>query len=708
LRVDLSIVLTEVQARVTVGGPGRAIAIAGAPGAGKTTALAARALALAGDGAVMVICPHAASADAFRAALDRVGSPDAHMRVDTLAGHLCALMREDFVASGASPDLVVGSDADSRALAERAGATILDMTWPGFRAPGFVLDLPFLGRPDLFFDEAAGLFRQLRRWSVAPDEFERGCLEGVAAFYGDDVERARALCADPDVRAKASSRGREAICADAARLRIQRRAERELGALLSYLYREYVAAARGARVLCAEDVVDEGVRWLQRDGEARERLARGLCALIVDDAEDAEPATAALVDMLADHGVTGVAVASSAAAAIDGIGGRRALVLGADAERVDLAPRMRASRSASRFDTEAEEADAVSSEIRALLESGVPPADIMVLARDAAAAAVYATALGERGVPVAAPPSSWQSPADIADLLALACVVDDPYDHAHLLRVLASPLVGLSDRSLLALCRVPGDAAQLTLDMADADVRGPGPRGLAQTTLAENVLYGDADAILSDHGRESVRRFRERWADWRKRVPRMSAPEALAMLIDEAGYAAVWHAAPAALRPRLRDDARRLIAAVSRVAAGSLAAAARSIEAGLGCIEPARDWPEAVSCRTILGAKGVRKPYVFVVGVSHERFPRVYMSRGMAFSKRYGLVVRENVAGGAAQSAKFAWYYAKFGAKRLYLEEERRALEYALSRADVAARATGFGRPPRWAADQDLLAAHGA
>ncbi|MDQ6781346.1 MAG: hypothetical protein M3Z37_09385, partial [Candidatus Eremiobacteraeota bacterium] len=58
----------------------------------------------------------------------------------------------------------------------------------------------------------------------------------------------------------------------------------------------------------------------------------------------------------------------------------------------------------------------------------------------------------------------------------------------------------------------------------------------------------------------------------------------------------------------------------------------------------------------------------------------------------------------AAQTAKFAWYYAKFGAKDMYLEEERRALDYGLSRATVSAAASGFGSPPRWAKQQDLLA----
>lgn len=298
--------------------------------------------------------------------------------------------------------------------------------------------------------------------------------------------------------------------------------------------------------------------------------------------------------------------------------------------------------------------------------------------------------------------------SDVADLLALACVIDDPHDHAHLLRVLASPLVGLSDASLLTLCRDPSDAAQLSLGVDLVDVHVTGSRGTVGATLSDNALYGDADLKLSEHGRSSLAAFRERWSAWRRDCASLSPPAALAYLIEAAGYTAAWHAAPDHLRARLADDGRRVVAAAARSRARGLSEVVRTLEDGFGCLGPALASDDAVSVRTIVGAKGLRKPYVFVAGVAHERFPRVYVSRSMAYSKKYGLIVRENVAGGASQTAKFAWYYAKFGAKALYLEEERRALNYALSRADVAAHASGFGKPPRWAAKNDLLAAHGA
>lgn len=699
--------LTSAQRQAVLHDGRSPLALTGPPGSGKTTALAALAARWSADGVVTVVCPNAASCEAFTLAAIRANCGDG-VAVDTLDGHLASWMRREFAASGASPSLHVGGEHDSIALARHAGRTILDMTWPGFRNAEFTLDLPFLARPDIFFEEAAGLFRQMRRRLVEPAAFDAACLAGIDAFYGADVERARALIADPEVRSQASRRGRDALGATAEQLRIQRRAERDLTSLLVFLYGEYVDAARGRPVICPEDVVAEAIAWLRRDRRALARIAERSGGIVVDDAEDAEPALVALLEQLgADAGEVRVATASCASSAVEGIRGRRPLSLGASATSIVLAPRSAAVVvTARRFADENAEADEMSAAIRGLLAEGASPADIFVLTRDRSAASIYANALAERSVPITAPADAWQSPEDVLDLLALAAIVDDPYDHAHLLRALASPVVGLSDLSLLRLCRDPADAGQLSLDVGLDDARIGGARGTASTTLAENALLGDADQRLSDDARAALVAFRERWQIWRERCATMAPAAALAYLIDAAGFRAAWHARAPHLRGRLAADAERIIAAACD-AEGPLAEIVRSLEAGASGVAPAESGREAIRCSTIDGAKGLRAPYVFVAGVAHNRFPRVYVSHAMAFTKQWGLIVRENVAGGAAQTAKFAWYYAKHRAKRLYIDEERRALAYALSGADVAASASGYGSTPRWAADQDLLSAHG-
>ena len=144
--------------------------------------------------------------------------------------------------------------------------------------------------------------------------------------------------------------------------------------------------------------------------------------------------------------------------------------------------------------------------------------------------------------------------------------------------------------------------------------------------------------------------------------------------------------------------------AVSAGVATGLGEAVAAVECGLIDPRNAARARGALVLDGIVDVKGEYFMHVIVAGVARERFPRVYVSRAMAFSRKYGLIVRENVADGAAQTAKFAWYYTKFDAKRRYLEGERRALRYGLSRGISSSAATGFGTPPRWAKDEDLLA----
>lgn len=684
------------------------IAIVGPPGSGKTTALAAYAAQNASDGCVAVVCSHEASCAAF----ERAFAPHRAGRivVGTLGGHLARWMREDFLASGASPELTVGGDADSEALARSTGSSILDMSWPGFRAADFTLDLPFLSRPDKFFSEVAALFRQLRQARVTVTGFENTCTSGTAAFYGDRVERARVLCADGQVRGRASKRGKDALSASASALEVQRHADSDLASMLAHLYGAYRAASAGARVLCPEDVIDEGLAWLERDEHACERIAQRLAALVIDDAEDAEAGTTTLIELLTKSGLRRIALAGCTESAIDGMGGRRS-ALAANAElQLTLPPRIAPDRvRARRFKDEVAEADAIAGDVDELLSAGVATRDIAILARDLDAAGVYARLLSTRKVPVVAPVDAWQSPHEIADLLALASIVDDPYDHAHLLRVLASPLVGLDDRSLWLLCRDAPEATQLALEVEPDEPRGERKRSAATaTTLAQNALYGLADHELRDTARAALQAFRRHWLAWRSACSGLRPPALISHLITAAGFQNAWSGADPHVRFRLHDDGARLIEMTAGMSSSRPAASVRrTIEAiEEGAVRPRRaaDSPDAVPCEPVLNFKGRSVPCAFVAGIAHERFPRVYVSRAMAFSKTYGLIVRENVAGGAAQTAKFAWYYAKFGAKARYLEEEARVLSYALSRGDRAVSATGFGKPPRWAADQDLLA----
>jgi len=675
-------------------------------GAGMTASLALVATEHARRGSVFVICSHGSSCQAFRRACGERDAPAA-LVVGTLSGHLARLMRADSASSGVSPNFIVGGQAAARAIVTQAARGMLDLRWPELRDGSVDIEVPYARRVDTLLDESAALIEWLRRNRVTPAAFRASCDSGVREFYGADVEDARVRLADPETVRRASRRAREALRVDEDVLRMQRRAERDLGILLARMYEEYLAIERHAAVKSEADVIDSGIAWLTSDKAAARRAFRGVAAMVVDDAEDAEPALPEMLAVARAAGVDEVIVAGRDSSAIDHLGGRRSCSA-TDAVQPPFARALSPHPSAWRFHDESAEADFIARATLDLIESGVRSDDIVVLARDDDAAAAYATLLAERGVPVLPPSARFAAAADIADLFALARVCDDPFDQAHLLRVLASPLAGLSDASLFALCSDPAPQRQLTLEIGVGPPARGGAGSANVTRLADNVLSGAADIALPEETRRTMSALREQMATWRNACARLAPPDALRYLIAAAGFDARWRLAQPHMAARLAADASRLVRAFEAAWASG---ACRNLSQTVALIEDEVVAPElaarvegAVACEGVIAVKGTRFAHVFVAGVSRERFPRVYIPRSLAFSRTFGIVVRENVALGPKQAAKFAWYYAKFGAKRRYLEGERRVLNYAASRATVSVTITGFGTAPFWAADEDLLA----
>lgn len=706
-----SIALTPAQQRtVTAADP--TTVVSGPACSGKTTALAARAVASrARGGEPLIVCSHESGRQAFYGALKLVrrDSDDTRpYRVATLAEHAALWLRSSYVSAAAAPQITVGGKRAALHVLSGAARGLLDMTWPMFARADINLDLPHLSRPEVFLEEAASLFTLLQRARVTPQEFEEGCAAGLAAFYGERIERASALLNDPLVRKRASARGRRAMQASGEALTAQRRAERDTGLILAQLYRDYRAAAADAGVRSPEDIIDAVIRWFTGDERAAYAIASHIDSFIIDDADDAEPGLASVVHALRRQKAFAVLIAGNDTAAIDGFEGRRSALAGfTGAARIELAPMVApAARVVQRFAEESDEADWLASQIRALIEQGAAQESIAILSRTDGAAALYAQYLRERGIAASKPSTILEREDQVADLLALCALVDDPLDAEHLLRVLSSPVAGLADASVWTLCREPAERLQMTLDVGVADtarVKSPKPG-----TLARNFHGGYADSALPEATRAMLAALRSDLTRWRDRCAGLSPVERLAYLADAGGFRERWHAAPAYERDRLRDDLVRVSVAVAQASAlcgaQDFSTIARLIEDGVVALPRASRTPDAVVTDSIVAVKGLHFDHVFVAGVAHERFPRIYTSHAMAFSRTYGLIVRENIAGGASQTAKFAWYYAKFGAKAMYLDEEKRALNYGLSRGRVSATATGYGTPPYWAREQDLLA----
>jgi|GEM_PF-1393528 len=710
---DVRLVLTAAQRRVADTQPGATISIVGPAGSGKTTALAAHAEQLEAQGQkALVICSHPSGVRAFhdaRAALGaRSAAADAESSsVATLSDHAASWMHASYAAARVSPNLRVGDQTATRTLVLRAARGLLDMSWPLFARVQLNLDLPHLSRPDAFLDEAASLITLLQRTRIGPEEFEAGCAAGLAAFYGENVERAVVLLHDPQVRERASQRGREACRASATALALQRAAERDVAAILAQLYREFLAAATLADLRSPEDIIDAAIRWLGHDQRSAQEIMRPFASIIVDDAEDGEPGLSALVSVLKDASGGRLLVAGWEHSRIDGLEGRRSgLSLADGGTQTDLAPLgAKPTPHFERLASETQEVAWLAARITDLLGQGESAEAIAVLCRGEDTAAAYARLLREYSLSISLPGSAYESEAELLDLLSLCALVQDPFQPDHLLRVLSSGLFGFSDATLWTLCRDPLAAAQLALPVGE-----PSPSahaGSGGTTLASNVLFGAADALLDEPQRLTLSLFRTQLAQWQRAARSLSAPQLLANIVATGGFLQHWQQETPYIATRLIEDARRLIESVSVMESASpvsFADAASRFAQGTLWLPRAQPAAGAVVSTSIAAAKGRRWPHVFVAGIAHERFPRVYTSHAIAFSRTYGLIVRENVARGASQTAKYAWYYAKFAAKSMYLDGERDALHYGLARATVSATASGYGSPPRWAREQDLLA----
>jgi superfamily I DNA/RNA helicase len=683
------------------------ILVVGGPGTGKTSLLAACVERLWRTGRrPLVIVADAPAKRAFAGALARAGADSACLGIcATLAEHAARWLRSGSAGAGIRPHLTVGGRGATRRILEEAAGGLFAMSWEAFATGDVSLDVPYLSRPHALLDEAAVLFDLLARACVTPDEFEEGCLRGLGAFYGQDVERAVSLLADPDVARRTSRRGRAALRAPREALARQRRAERDLARLLVELFREYRLAAQAAAVRSAEDVIAGLVDWLERDAAAARTLAREVDVLIVDDAEDAEPALPKILGAL--RGVRDMALVAAGfdGSRIAGLSGRRSLLTAfPNARRIVLTPRAAAAEPVVvRCAAEESEIVWLTGHLDRLLAGGCAPENIAVLTRTHESAGLYAAALRHAGVPAAWPVNAFARPKELADLIALAAVLEDPRDEAHLMRVLSSPLAGLSDKSLWLLCRDRDEQVMLPLD-ATARERLPATR--LGHVLAANVYEGRVDETLPTAARESLAGLRVCLEMWRREVGERPLAARLAYLAETAGFREAWRATPAWEGRRAEDDLRRLCAVATAAESAGVRAAAELeewLEKRILVPVPAAPEADAIAVEAIGSCKGQRWDHVVVAGIAWERFPRIYVPQGLAFSRTFGLLVRENVARGSSQTAKYAWYYAKFGAKDLYLEEERRVLRYALSRGRQTSAALGFGQAPGWARGYDLL-----
>src|SRR5215472_8591181 len=111
LRAESILAVVPTLERVA-SAPGGITLVTGPPGSGKTSALAARAVRLAQQGPVYVICSHTSGVRVFERHAQQLGAARV-IRVATAPEHCISWLRTHYALAGVHPDVAAGGEAAS-------------------------------------------------------------------------------------------------------------------------------------------------------------------------------------------------------------------------------------------------------------------------------------------------------------------------------------------------------------------------------------------------------------------------------------------------------------------------------------------------------------------------------------------------------------------------------------------------------------------
>ncbi len=351
------------------------------------------------------------------------------------------------------------------------------------------------------------------------------------------------------------------------------------------------------------------------------------------------------------------------------------------------------------------EARVVAARIAELVRGeGVPAADIVVLLRAATDMAVFERAIEEQGLStLAAGGRGYWGRQQVLDLCAYLGALANPRDELALLGLLASPLVGLSADGLAILARTARSGGRwdaLTAAFPSAGDRDSG--GRHPDVASQRPGAGDEDEplreLLPDADRDALANFCPWFAEERKHAPRRGLDVLLERIVDRTGYDLHVLGLPggrrrwanvlklqrlaAGFESRRGRDVRGLI----DLATAELEAQARETDAPVELGDAT-----AIRLMTMHAAKGLEFPIVVVADLG--RSGRNDTDDLLVREGRVGLRLR-TIDGASAKTLE--WEALREEQQTADLEEERRILHVAMTRAEERLILSGTFDPDKW------------
>lgn len=601
-------------------------------------------------------------------------------------------------------------DAHAEMLFEKACSPLLALEWLDF---GDDLDFEVAGlrMPGRFIAAAFRLIRRLRDAAVTPAEFLSDAMRGATEFYAKPPN-----FADPGLLVETRSQYHDSLDVTTDELLRQRRLEIDLAKILHRLFEAYVKLVETSGMMTGRDAAIAATRILRERPQIAAALRDTHRVAVVDEAQDLTQAQLAFFTAAFGEQLYGITLCGDPASAISTVRMAAADAAFARAtDRIELPQRRRNARiEVERRPTVRDECAAIVAAVRAWLDRGVAPHAIAVLFRSVEAVERYENALLDAGIPaLVTGDKNLFRDRRVLDALALLWNVHDPFRHDWLLRTLGGRAFGLSDASLAALCAEPADPQRALFPFEEeAPSTAPAPRWSSKRDLrlGYNVLYGECDDALPAEALRRVRRFRALRREWLDALA--TEPfEAFARRVWRDGLAREGETGSAraqAQQAMLHRLLQRLAGAREwqRASLGDVLEYAERCAAGdIAPVPTTDDDPLGfVTIRSVEAAQGLEYSCVVVADVHPGAFPLWYAADAFLFSRRLGMIPKDNVGDAhASRTAKFSYYMFRMKAAQRYYERERRAFRYALSRAKEHVLVTASGTATRGISAPEFL-----